>query len=141
MISANATTINMAKNNREDVEEDSWKEYVCETDCAYPGPPIVLWYVADQPVEIYDGYITNNSIPCDYNGNKTESVLHLKAERKINGKKVKCALENDNTKFNENNLNVTCKYLLSIYTKKVKLKVVPDQSKHVATSIYVQSVC
>ena len=97
----------MTKNAQLDVKEGSLSEYVCETDCAYPGPPIVLWYVADQPV---DGH-ANNSILCkDYNGHKTNSTLRLTTTREMNTKIVKCALENDDTIFDEHNLNVTCKY-------------------------------
>ena len=110
MISANATSINMTTVAQMIVEEGSTIEYMCETNCAYPGPPVVLWYVADQTVDINDGYPINKFMSCDYNGSKIKSVLHLTARRQMNKKKVKCVLENDDTKLGEHNLNVKCKY-------------------------------
>ena len=121
MISENATKINMTRFAQQGIEEESEAEYVCETDCAYPGPPIVLWYVADEPVNINHGHIMNNTLSCgDYNGQKTESTLQLTTKREMNKKNIKCVLENDDTKFSEHNLDIMCKYLL-ILINQVKI--------------------
>ena len=119
MVSANATTINMTRVSHQAIEEGSVAEYVCKTGCAYPGP-VVLWYMDDKPVDIHDGFDIKNIITCeDYNGQKTKSVLQLTTKREMNNKKVKCALENDDSKFSEHNLNITCKYLL-VHENQVK---------------------
>ena len=113
MISGNATKIGMTGFAQKGIEEGSKAEYVCETDCASTGPPIVLWYVADKPVNINHEQIMNKSLPCgDYNGQKTKSTLQLTIKREMNNKNVKCALENDDTKLSDNSLDITCKYLL-----------------------------
>ena len=121
-ISVNATTINMTRGAEQAIEEGSMAEYVCETDCAYPDPPSVLWYVDDKPVGLINGQKdpTNNFLSCkDYNGQKTSSTIQLTTKREMNKKNVKCALDNDDTKFSEHNLNITCKYYL-VYINRVK---------------------
>ena len=122
-ISVNATTINMTRGVGQAIEEGSMAVYVCETDCAYPDPPSVSWYVDDKPVGLINGQKdpTNNFLSCkDYNGQKTISTLQLKTKREMNKKIVKCVLDYDDTKFSEHNLNITCKYLL-VHISQVKI--------------------
>ena len=114
MISVDATKINMKNAPEAAVKEGSEAEYECETDSAYPDPPVVLWYVDGVHVHINDEHATENStaLPGDYHGQMTKSVLRLKIMRTMNQNKVKCVLENDDTKLKEHDLSIKCKYLL-----------------------------
>ena len=113
IILVEATTTHMTKVPQQSVDESSVAEYVCETDSASPEPAIVLWHVDGVPVEANNGHtVENDPSPDDYHGQKTKSTLRLITKREMNKKKVKCVLGNDQTKFDDHNLNVTCKYLL-----------------------------
>ena len=110
MISVEATTIDMKNAPRAAIAEGAAAEYFCDTDSAYPNPPVVLWYVEDIPVDINNGHtIDNYTSPGDYHGKKTNSTLRLTTKREMNKKKVKCSLENNGTKLIEHYLNVRCK--------------------------------
>ena len=120
MISVEATTISMTKVPQVPIEEGSEAEYVCETDSSYPDPPVVLWHVDGVHVGINDEQATENSTtsPGDYHGQTTKSALKLTIKRMMNKKKVKCVLENDDTKLNEQTITVKCTYLLMHVYKK-----------------------
>ena len=112
-ISVEAEEINMTSHSQNAIEECSVAEYVCETDSAFPKAPVVLWYIGDSPVDIKYGHsIENNASTMDNNEQAMTSILKLTAQRGMNGKTVKCVLENDENKFEERILTVTCKYLL-----------------------------
>ena len=117
MISVGATVVKMAKSPQTPIEEGSAVEYVCQTDSAYPDPPVLLWYVDGVHVDINDEHATENSTISlgDYHGLKTKSGLRLIAKRAMNKKIVKCVLENDDTKLKEHTLSVKCKYFNSAY--------------------------
>ena len=69
--------------------------------------------MADLPVDANYGHsIDDNASTGAYQGQKTISTLKLTTQRDMNGQAVKCVLENDETKFDEHNLSVTCKYFL-----------------------------
>ena len=124
IISVEATTIEMTKVPQVAIEEKNEAQYECETSSAYPEPPSVLWYVDDDPVGVNDEHtVENNPSSGDHHGQKTKSTLRLTTNREMNMKKVKCVLENDDTKFNEHSLNVTCKYLPVHIYQKLELKV------------------
>ena len=118
MISVEATSINMIGVSQLAVEEGSITEYICMTDSAYPEPPTVLWLMNDVSVSVNDAKTEQNTLPGDFYGNKTKSTLRLKLKRGMNQKKLKCVLENDDTKWNEYNLNVTCKFMLCTHTSR-----------------------
>ena len=88
------------------VEEDSVVQYVCETDYAFPDPPVVLWFVDDVPVGASE---VNNSSSGDNHGQMTISTLNVTAKREMNNRTVKCVLQNNSTKMRKHNLKVLCK--------------------------------
>ena len=49
-------------------------------------------------------------------GQMTKTTLIFATNRAMNNKTVECVLNNDDTKFNEHNLNVICKHPLCLYT-------------------------
>ena len=111
MISVEATTIDMTNVPQLAVEEGSLAEYICVTGSSYPQPPTVLWFFNGMIANANDELTVNNHLPGEYQGVKTKNILRFTAKRAMNMKKVKCVLENDDTKFNQHNLNVACKFL------------------------------
>ena len=110
-ISVEATIINMTVVPKRLIEEDSVVEYVCQTGYAYPDAPVVEWFMDYNLLADNVHTERNNTSP----GNEllmTKSTLILTTKRTMNNRTVKCALKNDDTKFNEHNLNVICKYSL-----------------------------
>ena len=124
IISVEATTIGLTKAPLAAIEEGREAQYVCETDSAYPDSPSVLWYVDNAHAGINDEHtVVNKTLAGNYSGQKTISTLTLETSRGMNLKKVKCVLENDDTKLEERTLNIMCKYLLLHKYQKVDLKV------------------
>ena len=99
--------INMTKMPQLAIKEGSVAEYVCETNCSFPDPPIILWFIDNEPV---DASGLDYSLSNDTQGNMTMSMLNLTAKREVNNKTVKC--ENNNTIMSQHNLEVLCKYLM-----------------------------
>ena len=115
MTSAKASTISMTDIPELPVEEGSVVEYVCVTDYAYCSePPSVMWLVGGESVNASDIKTVV------HRGNITKSTVTLLIQRKLNSKQVKCILKNDDTKWNEHNLNVTCKYIFVITKLRVE---------------------
>ena len=95
-----------------DVKEGSVLDYVCETDYAYPDPP-VLWFMDDEPVDANYVHTEEHYLsPVTCHEQMTKSILTLKIKRHMNNKTVKCVLRNSSTKLSKHVLNVMCKYLL-----------------------------
>ena len=103
----------MTKVPKQPSEEGLMVEYVCETKYpCYTDPPAVLWFVGNKSINASDVYTKENyTSPLTYTV-MTKSTVRLIMERKMNNKKVKCALRNDSSKLSEHKLNVICKYVL-----------------------------
>ena len=113
MISENTTEINMTKFSKDSVKEGTIVEYVCETSNSFcTDSPAVLWFVDDESVNASYVYTNETYSSLTYR-EMTKSTMTIIADRKLNNKQVKCILENDDTQFKKQNLNVTCKYILA----------------------------